>query len=313
MIFVSIAAYRDNELPDTLDSVVDNSTHDLHISIVEQCTSRERIDISKWESDRVKISLQWMHPLQARGAGYARHLAMQKYAGEDHYLQIDSHTDLIQNWDEKMITALNLAYETEQSSKVILSHYPAGYEPHNHTRYRMNSHKRYKSKAMGTRAKVGRTGQLAAARVDIEGDRPALSTMVLAGYIFGPGNFTELGYPHNIAFWGEEFYVSINAWMNGWRIYSPHEMYVWHHYVRRGGNKVWDDLSEWKDIDESSQLYLEEYFQNLMGSDKWILLHDNHRETIHKWLAHRRGVRGEEHTEQDIDIEYIMNIGIHKH
>ena len=90
-------------------------------------------------------------------------------------------------------------------------------------------------------------------------------------------------------------------------------MYVWHHYVRRGGNKVWDDLSEWKDIDESSQLYLKEYFQNLMGSDKWILLHDNHRRLfINGWPTDAE-VRGEEHTEQDIDIEYIMNIGIHKH
>jgi hypothetical protein len=94
-IFVNIAAYRDHELSATIDSLVSNSTHDLHISIVEQCTKREKVDFTKWESDRVRISAQWMHPLQAKGAGYARHLAIQKYANEDYYLQIDSHTDMI--------------------------------------------------------------------------------------------------------------------------------------------------------------------------------------------------------------------------
>ncbi len=308
--FVSIASYRDMELSDTIDSVVNNSTHDLHISIVEQCTPRERIDISKWESDRVRVSLQWMPPLQARGAGYARHLAIQKYANEDYYLQIDSHTDLIQNWDTKMIAALNLACETEKSSKVILSQYPASYTPHNHERIRQKG-TRYDPNPMRTRPYVAKRGQLAAKRVPLEGDAPQPSTIVLAGYIFGPGSFTELGYPSNIAFWGEEFYVSINAWMKGWRIYSPHEMYVWHHYARDYHSKVWDDLDNWSDIDDASQQYLANLFINLIDSPGWELLHEEHRETVHEWLEKRRGILGADSLiikEQDIDIEYIKTL-----
>ena len=60
MIFVSLAAYRDDELPYTIDSLVKNSTHDLTISVVEQCNRNERIDMSKWASDRVKFTGQWM-------------------------------------------------------------------------------------------------------------------------------------------------------------------------------------------------------------------------------------------------------------
>lgn len=307
--FVSIASYRDTELSDTIDSVVNNSTINLHISVVEQCQEHERINPSQWESDRVKITVQWMHPIQARGAGYARHLAMQKYTNEDYYLQIDSHTDMIQNWDEKMIAALNLACETEKSSKVILSQFPAAYKLVHRKREYVSGSKKYDPSPLCTRAFVYRRGQLAGKRVPLEGNTPQLSTIVLAGYIFAPGEFASLGYPHNIPFWGEEFMVSINAWMNGWRIYSPHEMYVWHYYGRDNEYKVWNDLSNWKDIEEESLLFMEEYFKRLKRSDKWELLHDNHRDTIIAWLNFRRGTRGSEELiskEQDIDIEYIM-------
>ena len=306
--FVSIASYRDIELSDTIDSVVSNSTHDLHISIVEQCTKREKVDFTKWESDRVRISAQWMHPLQAKGAGYARHLAIQKYANEDYYLQIDSHTDMIQNWDELLITALNLACKTEKSSKVILSQYPAAYEPHNHVRHKLLGSTRYDPRPLRTHPTVAKRGQLAAKRIPEELTEPSPSTMLLAGYIFGPGEFTQLGYNEHIPFWGEEFYLAINAWMNGWRIYAPHEMYVWHHYGRHYFDKVWDDVDNWTDIEEESYMYLERYFTELMGTHEWTLLHDDHRNTIHEWMDKRRKTRGYEAeivSEQDIDIEYI--------
>lgn len=298
-IFVNIAAYRDFELPATLDSVVNNSTNDLHISIVEQCTKRERIDPTKWESDRVKISLEWMHPLEAKGAGYARHLALEKYAGEDYYLQIDSHTELIQKWDEKMIAALNLARDIEQSDKVILSSYPAGYSLYRKTRTIQVGHKRYKDYPQKIRSTVSKTGQLAAKRVDKDTDLPELCTTLLAGYIFGPGEFTVLGYNPHIPFWGEEFYLAINAWMEGWKIYAPHEMYIWHHYARRDNTKVWDDLPHWTELEENSYLYLEEYFKSLDRS----LLHDDHNDTIDKWLAYRAGTR-ESNIINEIDIDH---------
>ena len=79
--------------------------------------------------------------------------------------------------------------------------------------------------------------------------------------------------------------------------------------------KVWNDLSNWKDIEEESLLFMEDYFKRLKRSDKWELLHDNHRDTIIAWLNFRRGTRGSEELiskEQDIDIEYIMKKKIEK-
>lgn len=281
-IFVNIAAYRDPELPATIRSVINNSTHDLHISIVEQCTRRERFDQSPFVSDRVTISRQWMLPKDARGPVYARKMALQNYAGEDYYLQIDSHTDLIQNWDEKMIAALNLACEIEKSSRVILSAYPAAYKLNGSNRHRIPYHPKYVATPQKVKPKVGRRGELAAGRVDKETDLPELSTTLLAGYIFGPGDFTKVHYDDNIAFWGEEFNLAIRAWMDGWRIYSPPEMYVWHHYQRRGMDMIWNDHPLWNDIYRQSIEYQMKYYASLRGGS----LHEDHINTIQEWTEY---------------------------
>jgi hypothetical protein len=241
-----------------------------------------------------------MHPLHAKGAGYARHLAQQKYAGEDYYLQIDSHTELIQNWDELMIAALNLASETEKSSKVILSAYPAGYELAGRSRNLLDNHRLYKGYPQKVRPTISKRGMIAPKRVEKESDTIELSTMVLAGYIFAPGSFAEIEYNPHIVFWGEEFYIAMNAWMNGWRIYSPSEIYIWHHYKRAHFDKIWDDHKDWTDKEEQSYLYQEEYFKELLSSDKTHLLHEDHIDTMHRWLEKRRVGQGE-WTEQSIE------------
>ena len=96
-IFVSIAAYRDDETADTIDSLVKNSTHDLHVSVVQQCHKNEYVDTSQWEDDRVKITNYWMRPGNAKGAGYARKLALLPFKNEDYFVQIDSYTQFVQN------------------------------------------------------------------------------------------------------------------------------------------------------------------------------------------------------------------------
>lgn len=310
MIFVSIAAYRDPELRQTIESLTSNSAQDLHISIVEQCTKRERVDISKFASDRVKFSIQWMHPLQAKGAGYARYLAMQPYDGEDYYLQIDSHTEMIEGWDEKLIAELNTAQQLEGSDKVILSQYPAAYYPQNHKRIKQLRSKKYSPEPKRVIPTVSKRGQIAGKRMEVVVDEPAPSTMVLAGYIFGPGSFTELGYNQDIVFWGEEFFISINSWLNGWRIYAPHEMYVWHHYGRGYHDKVWDDIDNWTELEGNSTEYMMNYFKT-MRVDDWNAIHQDHRNTIEAWIIKQNKMRGnkEEITNEfDIDIYRIIEM-----
>ena len=281
MIFVSIAAYRDAELPYTIDSLVKNSTHDLTISVVEQCNRNERIDMSKWASDRVKFTGQWMRPGNAKGAGYARNLAQKPYTNEQYYLQIDSHTELIENWDVKMVDTLKMAQKTEKSSMVVLSQYPAAYTLSNKVRLRLQVSNRYDPNALRTEPMMGKRGQLAAKRIPEPISSPQPSGMLLAGYIFAPGQFTSIEYPKDIPFWGEEFYMSIQSVLNGWKIYAPHEMYVWHHYGRPGP-KVWEDV-DWLPLVNRGEEFLKETLES------WSTLPSikQYHPTINKWLYHQ--------------------------
>jgi hypothetical protein len=305
MIFVSIAAYREPELSLTLDSLVNNSSEQLHISLVEQCTPNRKINVNKWESDRVKFTREWMHPKDAKGAGYARHLALQNYNNEDYILQIDSHTDMVQNWDLKLITALNSACELAGNDKVILSQFPGGYELEGWQRVYLYNHHKYTSDPTCTKPKLSKRGLIAPARVAKTHDGLEPSTMVLAGYIFAKGEFSSLGYDKNITFWGEEFMTAITAWIAGWRIYSPDEMYIWHHYGRPHHDKPWKDVDNWGELDERSLQYQEDYFINLKQTNDWQLLHDDHRNVIDQYLKSRGSQRGQVITEQELTIDML--------
>ena len=297
-IFVSIAAYRDDETADTIDSLVKNSTHDLHVSVVQQCHKNEYVDTSQWEDDRVKITNYWMRPGNAKGAGYARKLALLPFKNEDYFVQIDSHTQFVQNWDSKMIATLNWAMAIDRSNRVILSQFPAGY-----TRNELNEieilkgHSKYPDTPQKQKPKVNGQGQIVAQRLDKQTNGPELSTTLLAGYIFAPGDFALLGYDENIIFWGEEFMLAISAWMNGWRIYSPPEIYMYHHYGRRGRVRVWKDLSKWSIMDYESQEYQASVFRELMDSPNYHLLHDEHREVIEGFLDYRGELAKQSYTE----------------
>lgn len=295
-VFVSIAAYRDKELPATLDSVVNNSTLPLHISIVEQCTNRERIDVSKWESNRVRITLHWMHPNDAKGAGYARKLALQAYDGEDYFFQIDSHTQLIEAWDLELISTLKQAQKIDGQPKIVLSHYPAGYVVEDKI-YKLHNDKRYVERPQKQKPFVDRQGQIAARRIEKEHSGPELATTVLAGYVFSLGEFAHLGYDENISFWGEEFMIGITAWLHGWRIYAPDKMYMWHHYGRQGRVRVWKDLPQWAVMEYESMEHQAAVFRELRKTSNWLLLHQDHRDTIEEFLANRDEVNSQSYTE----------------
>lgn len=299
-IFVSLAAYRDAELPYTIDSLVKNSTHDLTISVVEQCNRNERIDMSKWASDRVKFTGQWMRSGNAKGAGYARNLAMSYYTNEDFFFQIDSHTLLVQNWDSKMIETLNAARNLAGTDKVLLSQFPAGYERNGEGVTLLTDHPKYPNTTNRQYPKVNKQGAIIGQRGE-EINELTESTTLLAGYIFAPGEFTKLGYESEISFMGEEFVMAIKAWLAGWRIYSPAQMFMWHHYGRRGRGRVWKDITKWPLIEYNSHKRQTEIFKGYQSDQgDWNRLHQDHRDTILAYLK-IEGLRANEcYVEQDV-------------
>lgn len=243
-IFISIASYRDPELSRTIRSAIDNATYpeELYFSVVLQEIEREEPDLS-WVSN---LSLTKMHPKFARGAGYARYLAIQEYQNQDYFLQIDSHTLFEKGWDELCIDQLNKAQEIADNKKIILSYFPPPFHIENKKEISFpkldKERKPYPTKQVPI---LNKRQEWTAQRIEFKDQKflaPEESSTVLAGFIFAPAELIkEVPYDPEISFFGEEICFAMRAWTRGWDIYSPSKTILYHFYSRGDYRKIWKD------------------------------------------------------------------------
>ena len=136
-IFVSMVCYRDCEGRFTLTDLFSKAKDPakIFVGVVWQHANPGDGDIFENEVryhslDDVPEALHkqirqiHVHYKDAEGPVYARHLAQRLYQDEEYYLQIDSHTRFVQDWDEKLLRMLNRC----PSEKPMLTSYPLGYK-----------------------------------------------------------------------------------------------------------------------------------------------------------------------------------------
>jgi len=244
-IFVSIAAYRDTELPKTIKSLIDNAVYpdNLRIVILSQDKPKSHPEFPQYKN----IEVIKMDFRKARGAGYARKVLMDQYSGEDYFFQIDSHMRFDKSWDLKLLTMFEQAQEDAGTDKVVLSQYPAPYTIHTGGRdYYPKGDPDFWDKPSWTRVVNTWYGSWAGHREPIlDRSKPHPSYSVLAGYIFSLGSFVEeVPYDERISFMGEELCIAIRAYTRGWKIYAPNKMIIWHFYTRKDRPKVWSQTDD---------------------------------------------------------------------
>lgn len=259
-IFISIASYRDKELPKTVKSLISNAKYpeNLHFGILDQAEKNKWADLSFVKS---KIIHKKMHMKDARGAGYARKICMEMYDGEDFFFQIDSHMRFAPNWDVRLITMLAKTQELAKNKKIILSQFPAPYQIWtNGKEYFPENDPLFWSDTSWTSVVWTWRGLWAGNReVMTDKTKTCISHTILAGYVFAPGNLVEeVPYDPRISFMGEELCFAIRAYTRGWDIYAPNEMLVWHFYTRKDHPKIWNQRDElarkttWKQLESES-------------------------------------------------------------
>jgi hypothetical protein len=246
-IFISIAAYRDKELLPTVKSIIDNAENpdDLYFGIVSQDMDKDHPDLSFVNN----LSYLKMDFRKAKGAGYARKLAMEMYRGESFYLQLDSHMRAVKDWDTKLIDMYYQSTKLAGTDKVILSQYPAAYEIHTGGKeYFIQNHEELWSTPTWSRVHNRDNGSWSSVREKFEDlSQPHPSHTVLAGYLFAHGSFVEeIPYDERISFMGEELCIAIRSYTRGWKIYAPNEMLFWHFYKRRQSPKIWNQVEDTK-------------------------------------------------------------------
>ena len=258
-IFISIASYRDPELQWTIKSAIANANNpdNLYFGIVHQGLDSELFNL-----DEIKnIALIKMHPKEAKGAGYARAKAMELYSGQEYFLQVDSHTRFAPGWDLLCIDQLNRAKNISGHSRVLLSYFPAPYEPErNGGMYLIINSEKVKPYSTRQKISLNKRKQWTAERFEFDSklkEDPELSETVLGGFMFSDASIIEeVPYDPEISFFGEEICFAMRSWTRGWDIYSPSKNIVYHFYSRGGYDKIWKDRNlrgiSWKELEEIS-------------------------------------------------------------
>jgi hypothetical protein len=257
-IFISIASYRDTELPKTIKSLYDNadSPNELIFGIVSQDLKNKHPNVD-WLGDQAK--LYKMHARDAKGAGYARKIAMEMYDGEDYFFQTDSHMRFAKGWDTKLKQMLLKSQQLSNNNKVILSQFPAPYTMFTDgSDHYIKGDPDFWDDVSWTSVVNTWTGVWAGNRETMEDkSKPMKSHTVLGALLFTIGDFVkEIPYEERISFMGEELCIAIRAYTRGWEIYAPNEMICWHFYKREDRPKIWKDSTgtrSWTDIEMYSQ------------------------------------------------------------
>lgn len=236
-IFVQIASYRDPELLPTIKHCLERakSPENLTFGI---CWQKDDTDNSINEYiNNSNFSIAVIPATKSKGTCWARHITNQMLRDEDFTLQIDSHTRFIKNWDEELLkTWLSLSDE-----KAVITAYPPQYEPG-------QEESEWKNEPQICNVynfKDNLTEQRPSA-FPKNINRPFKAVHVAAGFIFAPASIIkDVPYDPQFYFIGEETALTVRLYTNGYNLYHPNKIFLYHYYERKDQPKHWVDDKQW--------------------------------------------------------------------
>lgn len=233
-IFVSIASYRDNDIQNTVDSLINNAEFPdrVYIGIFLQVDPITDTDCYVREHPNIRIST--IHAKDAQGAGYARSHCQKLMNNEDFFFQVDSHMRFVKGWDSLLINM----YSEVGNIKSVISTYPLPFtlpdKLHENGRVVINP---YKFDIDGVLL------QSSGIHAFKENQDLEQTAYISAGMLFGPGIMVkDVPADPYIEFTGEEITTAIRLWTHGYNVYIPNKVVAYHNYdVNTGRPRIWHD------------------------------------------------------------------------
>lgn len=239
-VFVAIASYRDPDLRNTVESLLDTARSSLRIGVVMQG--------GEAFPDFPCVDSVHVSPYESRGAGWARNLAWSFREGEPFAYQCDPHVRMRDGWDEALLED----YRRIGMERVILSAYPASLDCDIVGQQSVVEAAHFEGPRLVAEASVRPTA-----------GEPVLSRGLVSGsHLFAPSFLLdEVPYDPFYLFGGEEDTFSARAWTRGWDIWCPTEQYQRHDYDRASAPKLWtDDPERTASMDHRSVRRIEDFY-----------------------------------------------------
>lgn len=240
-IFISIASFRDLKCIETLKDLYNKSDnpHNIYCGIFTQIDINNKDEYCydmdfPYNSNIRRIMIKYE---EAKGPLWARiKIIKNLFQNEKYFFMIDAHTSFKKSWDTNLKKYLN-TIKQKGISKPILSGYPAdiGYQSDNSFLICNVVQGDKYPKVLGSVIKPpGYFYQ---------------SYFIAAGCLFTYGTFLkEINLPKIAGelkhiFSGEEFLISLLAFVNGWEIYSIPHSNIYHKY--KTSNEKKNDKTDW--------------------------------------------------------------------
>lgn len=242
-IFVQVAAYKDKDLLRTLNDLIAKAKYPdkLTFGICWQHDATEAANRLLYDKRCRVLSVDWS---QSKGCGWARSKTQMLYEGEDLTLQIDSHMRFAQDWDAQAVELLRQC----NYDKPILSYYPPPWEWNSTGKEELSPHTTPQALTIGS-FESDFVPYFGSIPIPPDATAPVLGRFLAAGFLFTLGKWcVEVPYNPNIYFLGEETDLAVRSWTNGYNIYHPHKSVCWHHFIRKGEPRHWEDHTK-KNVD----------------------------------------------------------------
>ena len=287
-VFISVAAFRDNECQETLRSLFTKAKypHRLFAGVVcqrepyvpdELCIPPEWHRPNCTECFLNNIYLHDIEAKEAKGPTYARYLASLLYKDQDYFMMIDSHNLFVQDWDVKLLDS----HDRCDSDKCVLSVYPMGLTANDNTPLEGRSHVAFLCANSNWQA-GGYPGPYAGSVYAVSSEnRP--QPYVGAGLVFGSSSILkEVPFdPHlPFMFHGEEVLITIRLWTHGYDFFSPGDNILYHHYYRQGKPRMESVSRDWWRIQGDSSKRIQFILQLKDEHNKQITTYNNTRQSI---------------------------------
>ena len=224
-IFVSIAAYNEEDLEQTIDNALKNALYTERIYFGVYC---HKSDLNHKEMNYPNLKIIYTTYPNVLGVGLARANSFSLYDNQDYFFQIDGHMLFEKNWDKKVISAIK-KIQLVHDKPIISTYVPwwARLEDGEILHYSPDIECcSYPMKYIGL---LDYHPPMTTEFKDY-GENEEIEHYGISGhFIFTLGSFVKDVLPDpEIMFAGEEETIALRAWTRGYRIYSIKNPIAWH-------------------------------------------------------------------------------------
>lgn len=237
-IFVSVASFRDDECSRTLADMFAKARDPGRV-FVGTCEQNSLGSADEGREACAPLDFEWAKNVrriivphtEAGGPTVARYFCSLLYRNEDYFMQIDSHSEFVDGWDE-LVVAQQAALPDPATG--VLTGYPRSRE----------DDKAHAGVPVICKSKFDKNGipTFESVIMDVKGRHYPVSFLA-GGFIFAPGTFLrDVPFDDSLVglFAGEEILLSARAWTAGYDFYAPTRNILYHYYTRKDSPKFWN-------------------------------------------------------------------------